>query len=464
MPQIKSKTISSIAFLVDLLLLSAAFFISSYIRFGFFLPTNSFYFTLLFVWAVFWVLIVLKYNLYEFPLVLYIDKILSKNITALGVLLFLSATFIFFITDYKFSRLFFITTILLFGLFILIWRSFLLYFFKSMRAKYKAEYTNVVLIGFNDHITKFVKSVYMDSKYGYKIAAIFTDFTLKGELESLKKGNLDEAIDFVERNEIKEIIISLPNAQANRINSLLRYADNNLIRVSIIPEFSEYLSQLFSIKYVENIPMMKFRSEPLQDLTNRILKRSFDVVISSLIIIFIFSWLFPLIALAIKLTSKGPVLFTQDRTGREGETFKCYKFRSMEVNNESDSKQATKNDSRVTKIGSFLRKTSLDELPQIFNVIFNNMSLVGPRPHMLKHTEEYRLLVDKFMVRHLAKPGVTGWAQILGYRGETKTVEDMENRAMADIWYIENWNFMLDIKIIFKTVWMMLFKNDENAY
>ena len=136
----------------------------------------------------------------------------------------------------------------------------------------------------------------------------------------------------------------------------------------------------------------------------------------------------------------------------------------MKVNSSSDELQATKNDSRITAIGAILRKTSLDELPQVFNVFFNNMSLVGPRPHMLKHTEEYRELVDKFMVRHFAKPGLTGWAQILGYRGETKTVEDMKKRADADIWYIENWNFMLDLKIIFRTAYMILFKKEENAF
>jgi undecaprenyl-phosphate galactose phosphotransferase/putative colanic acid biosynthesis UDP-glucose lipid carrier transferase len=136
----------------------------------------------------------------------------------------------------------------------------------------------------------------------------------------------------------------------------------------------------------------------------------------------------------------------------------------MTVNSDSDAKQATKNDIRVTKFGSVMRKTSIDELPQIINVLLNNMSLVGPRPHMLKHTEEYRVLVDKFMVRHFAKPGVTGWAQINGFRGETKAVSDMANRAAADIWYIENWSFLLDVKIVFTTAWSMFFKNDENAF
>ncbi len=460
----KSKVILTISFTADLLLLSLAFFISNYIKFGVFIPEDPFYYTLFLIWEIIWILLVLKFNLYEIPRILYIDKQLSIHTQALITFVFLSATVMFFITDYKFSRIFFITTLLLFSFFVLIWKALFLFFFKKYRTRNKYKFVELVFIGFNTHIKRFIKTVYLDSKYGYEIKAIFTEAPLKGELGKLKKGELKDAIQFIEKNKTKEIVISLPQSQAKFINELLQYADNNLIRVSVIPEFSEYLSQVFTINYIENIPVLKLRREPLQSLTNRILKRGFDVAFSSMAIVFVFSWLFPIIAILIKLTSKGPVFFAQDRTGRDGQTFKCYKFRSMEVNGDSDNKQATKHDARITKVGAMLRKTSLDELPQIINVLLNNMSLVGPRPHMLKHTEEYRLLVDKFMVRHFAKPGVTGWAQILGFRGETKTVGDMKNRAMADIWYIENWSFMLDLKIILRTVWTMLFKKDANAY
>ncbi len=462
--QSKSKVILIMSFTVDLLLLAFAFYISNYIKFGVLIPKDSFYYTLFLIWETIWVLLVLKFNLYEIPRILYIDKILSKNAQALIAFVFLSATVVFFSTNYKFSRIFFITTLLLFAVFILIWRALFLYFFKKYRTKKRYNFVELVFVGFNSHIKKFIKTVYLDSKYGYEIKAIFTEAPLKGELGKLKKGKLKDAIKFIEENKTKEIVISLPHTQAKFINELLQYADNNLIRVSVIPEFSEYLSQIFTINYIENVPVLKFRREPLQSLTNRILKRGFDVVFSSLLIVFVFSWLFPLIAILIKLTSKGPVFFAQDRTGRDGQTFKCYKFRSMEVNSDSDNIQAKKYDTRITGVGAILRKTSLDELPQIVNVLLNNMSLVGPRPHMLKHTEEYRLLVDKFMVRHFAKPGVTGWAQILGFRGETKTVKDMKNRAMADIWYIENWSFMLDLKIILRTVYTILFKKEDNAY
>lgn len=193
------------------------------------------------------------------------------------------------------------------------------------------------------------------------------------------------------------------------------------------------------------------------------MKRLFDIVFSTLVIVFILSWLTPLMILLIKLESKGPAFFKQERSGKNNRTFRCYKFRSMKPNNYADQIQTSKKDARITKIGAFMRKTSIDELPQFFNVLFGNMSIVGPRPHMLLHTKEYGVSVDSYMVRHFAKPGITGWAQVTGFRGETKTLEAMEKRVECDVWYLENWTFLLDIKIIFLTVWN-IFKGEENAF
>jgi undecaprenyl-phosphate galactose phosphotransferase/putative colanic acid biosynthesis UDP-glucose lipid carrier transferase len=173
--------------------------------------------------------------------------------------------------------------------------------------------------------------------------------------------------------------------------------------------------------------------------------------------------LFPIIYLIIKLSSKGPAFFVQERTGENGKTFKCFKFRTMIINTKSEELQATKNDQRITKVGKFLRSSNLDELPQIFNVLIGQMSIVGPRPHMLLHTKEFSELIDNYLVRHFAKPGITGWAQVNGFRGETKTKFDIEKRVEYDIWYIENWTFILDLKIIWKTIINML-KGEENAY
>jgi putative colanic acid biosynthesis UDP-glucose lipid carrier transferase len=191
---------------------------------------------------------------------------------------------------------------------------------------------------------------------------------------------------------------------------------------------------------------------PLDDLTLRLKKRAFDVVFSSAVILFIFSWLLPLLSIIIKLNSKGPVFFVQQRTGINNKTFNCIKFRTMKVNHEADTKQAVKNDNRITSIGNFLRKYNIDELPQFFNVLVGNMSVVGPRPHMLKHTEQYSALIEYYKVRHFVKPGITGWAQVNGYRGLTDELWKMQKRVEYDMEYLENWNFLWDIKIIVMTL------------
>jgi putative colanic acid biosynthesis UDP-glucose lipid carrier transferase len=214
---------------------------------------------------------------------------------------------------------------------------------------------------------------------------------------------------------------------------------------------------------MEEIPVISMRTEPLLKFGNQVEKRIFDLVVSTIFLITIFPLLLIFLGLGIKLTSKGPIFFKQKRTGENGTDFYCYKFRTMCVNQDADSKQATKDDSRVTKIGAFMRKTNLDEMPQFFNVFIGNMSIVGPRPHMLKHTEMYSKLIDQYMIRHFAKPGITGWAQVTGFRGETQRLEEMEGRVKRDVWYIENWSFSLDVRIIFMTVFNM-FRGDKNAY
>ena len=202
------------------------------------------------------------------------------------------------------------------------------------------------------------------------------------------------------------------------------------------------------------------RNEPLDRKGNRLLKRGFDIVFSFLVIALIFSWLFPILAILVKLSSKGPVFFKQTRLGERKKKFSCYKFRSMQMNEEADSKQATRNDPRITKVGAFLRKSNLDEMPQFFNVLLGQMSVVGPRPHPLKLNDQFRDIIDKYMVRHFVRPGITGWAQVNGFRGETRTPELMEKRVDLDVWYLENWSFLMDLKIVVKTVTNMFGKDD----
>ncbi len=409
-----------------------------------------------------WIAISLKYNLLDIPRVIYIDKIISKNLHAILVFTLLSTTVIYFIFKLNFQRTYFVFTILLFAMFLIIWRLLLLKYVKKYR-ELGYNFKTIVFVGYNINIQMVIDKIEFNPDYGYKIRGLFTDADLLDTQYTYYKGKLKDVKFFCKNNNIDDLIISLPHYKNSIINELLQFGENNVIRVTIMPENTEYLSQVFSIEYFDGLPLMKLRKEPLEKLSNKIIKRIFDIVFSWLVIIFIFTWLFPIIAIVIKLTSKGPVFFVQMRSGKNDNPFKCYKFRTMKLNEACDNIQAVKGDSRITPIGKFLRRTSLDELPQFFNVIKRKMSIIGPRPHMINQTNSYRKIINKFMVRHFTKPGITGWAQINGFRGETKRIEDMKKRAEADIWYIENWSFILDMKIMIITMWNMIFKKDEKA-
>ncbi len=276
-------------------------------------------------------------------------------------------------------------------------------------------------------------------------------------------GPIEQCIDFAVENNIQEIYSTILPEDHDDVNRLVEIADRNCVRVKFVPDMNTQVDNGYRVHYLGQFPVMTLRHEPLQDISNRVKKRFFDIVLSLGIMIFILSWLVPLLAILIKLESKGPVFFKQLRSGRDNKPFWCYKFRSMKVNSNSDTLQATKSDARITKIGAFLRKTSLDEFPQFLNVLKGDMSIVGPRPHMLKHTEKYSAIINQFMVRQFLKPGVTGWAQVNGYRGETKNIEQMEKRVEYDIWYMERWSSMLDIRIIFMTI-INIFRGEEQAF
>jgi lipopolysaccharide/colanic/teichoic acid biosynthesis glycosyltransferase len=218
-----------------------------------------------------------------------------------------------------------------------------------------------------------------------------------------------------------------------------------------------------NIDFYNDIPVLVLRKEPLENVFNQTIKRLFDLFFSISIILLIYPWLFPIVFLIIKLTSKGPIFFIQDRSGQDNKVFKCYKFRTMRINKDANSTGTLINDPRITPIGKLLRKTRIDELPQFINVFLGQMSVVGPRPHMIKHTEEYSRLVNEFLVRQFVKPGITGWAQTTGYIDETRKLQEMKDKVIKDIWYIENWSFLLDIKIILLTIYNII-RKDKNAY
>ncbi|HEY2725800.1 MAG TPA: exopolysaccharide biosynthesis polyprenyl glycosylphosphotransferase, partial [Parafilimonas sp.] len=274
---------------------------------------------------------------------------------------------------------------------------------------------------------------------------------------------LTDYIEYAKKNHINEFYISVPDYADSNVKVLAEEAEKHCIRVNFIAPQKDLASGFYHVFYIGGLPVLQRYREPLKRLHKQVLKRIFDLMISSSVIVFVLSWLIPLVSLLIKLESKGPVFFKQLRSGRDNNSFMCIKFRSMRMNKLSDTIQATKDDKRVTKIGAILRKTSLDEFPQFLNVFMGDMSIVGPRPHMLHHTRQYSGQINHYMVRLYLKPGLTGWAQVNGYRGEIKNIELMKNRVEHDIWYMENWSLLFDIKIILLTLKNIL-KGEENAY
>lgn len=300
---------------------------------------------------------------------------------------------------------------------------------------------------------------------GYRFRGLFSDRPIDGILGPQRIGDIEAAKAFAVQNRVDIVYCALPGTHKDAITDLMEYCERNTIRFRVIPSADSFIPvvQAGNLEFHGSVPVSKLRHEPLDDRWNRFAKRCFDIFFSLFVIVFVLSWLIPLLALAVKLSSPGPVFFKQTRLGEGKKKFSCYKFRSMRVNKEADSKQATKNDPRVTRVGAFLRKSNLDEMPQFFNVLLGQMSVVGPRPHPLKLNDQFRDIIDKYMVRHFVRPGITGWAQVNGFRGETRTPELMEKRVDLDVWYLENWSFLLDLKIVVKTVTNMLGK-DERAY
>ena len=279
--------------------------------------------------------------------------------------------------------------------------------------------------------------------------------TLRELLAEIEKGNnpfyADEVIYFMRTSEEQESVVSL-----------VKYCDKHIIQLFLLPEFFSYLSLTFSPVNYGGLTLFTNHNNNIARIDSRIIKRLFDVAFSLAVCIVILP-LIPILWLIVKCQSPGPLFFKQQRTGLNGENFMLYKFRSMHVNADADRLQATKDDPRKFPFGEFMRKTNIDELPQFFNVLKGDMSIVGPRPHMLYHTEMYSKLIEKYMVRHFSKPGITGWAQVTGFRGETRELWQMEERVKRDIWYNENWSFLLDLEIIARTAIQIIFPN-KNAY
>lgn len=324
---------------------------------------------------------------------------------------------------------------------------------------------SVVFVGAGVNLFALYKRMTDGLSTGYKIWGYFEDQDSQNLGDKLPRlGTVADVIDYMEKRRPQLLFCNLPSARSEEILKIMNYCENNLIHFYSVPNVRNYVHRAMIVQYVDDIPVLSMRKEPLQNPVNKIIKRLFDIVFSLLFLVACFWWVYLIVALITKITMPGPVFFKQTRNGIKGKEFTCYKFRSMKVNKDADKIQATKDDPRKTKWGNIMRKTNIDELPQFINVLKGDMSVVGPRPHMVKHTQEYGALVDKYMVRHYAKPGITGWAQVTGSRGETSELWMMEERIEKDIWYVENWSFMLDIKIIVKTITNVLGGEKGNAY
>lgn len=315
------------------------------------------------------------------------------------------------------------------------------------------NYRNVIILGDTPDTQNLNRNFHEGNELGYR---------LKGFIKK-EDYDFESFVNITKRESIDEVFISAKKFSTIEFNQIIDYADNNLLKIRVVPNFSGIFASNLKLDYVGFQPVLVYREIALDDIVNSTVKRAFDIVFSSLVMVFVLSWLMPLIAFIIKLESKGDVLFKQKRSGINNQDFYCYKFRSMTANDGAHDVQATKGDMRITKVGAFIRKTSIDELPQFINVFLGDMSVVGPRPHMVKHTEEFSNVVDRYMLRHFVKPGITGLAQTKGYRGETKTKQDIKGRVTLDRFYIENWNFFLDLKIIYQTL-VNGAKGEENAY
>ncbi|TVZ27513.1 putative colanic acid biosynthesis UDP-glucose lipid carrier transferase [Gillisia sp. Hel_I_86] len=336
-------------------------------------------------------------------------------------------------------------------------------FFESRKLYRKGggNFLNVVILGKDKNLPSLVR-IFNKPDYGYRYLGYFHNKD-ENVTDSMHLGPFEDSFNYILNKGVDEIYCSVSQFSYKELVRLRTFADNNLIKLKLVPDNKGFYSSSMEFELFENVPVLNLRKSPLDKNYAKYGKRIFDILASSFMIVFVLSWLIPVLFLLNLLESKGPVIFKQLRHGEKKRSFWCYKFRSMAVNNDANKQMCTRNDIRVTKIGKFIRKTSIDELPQFINVFLGDMSIVGPRPHMEAHTTQYQRYVDKYLVRHFVKPGITGLAQVNGYRGEIVKKSDIVNRIRMDIFYLEKWTPWLDLLIIYETI-INSVKGDDKAY
>lgn len=341
---------------------------------------------------------------------------------------------------------------------IILFKFVLFYYLKRYRVVTGSNYRKAVIIGYTPDALRLKELFEQKGEYGYRFLGFFSDRKHNDEV----KGKIAEVEAFAIDNNVDEIYCSLNEITNYQIKRLVEFADINDKVVKFIPDTKEIFTKNLRVDYYEFFPVLSLRKTPLHEPVAKVAKRLFDIAFSLFVIVFVLTWLTPILALIIKLESPGPIFFKQGRPGINEKEFFCYKFRSMKLNKTTE-ESVIKNDPRVTRIGRFMRKTSIDEMPQFLNVLIGEMSVVGPRPHLWSQNNLYSKRIKKYLIRLYVKPGITGLAQVKGYRGEISTDEDMINRIKYDVFYIENWSLLLDLKIIVQTV-VNIFQGEEKAY
>ncbi|MCZ7601745.1 MAG: exopolysaccharide biosynthesis polyprenyl glycosylphosphotransferase [Melioribacteraceae bacterium] len=377
---------------------------------------------------------------------------LGKNII---IEIVFAILYLFFVKENLFTRnfVFYFSTLLIILIYskeYLVWK-----FVDSERRKGK-NLRNLIVVGVNDFSLQFVEEIELRSEFGYK----FIGFIDESLADRNVLGRLSDLEKIITDNKITDVIYSGSLDDQQIFENVVKICDKNVVKLTILPQIKQFFNSNIEMNFLGNFPVLTFRSNKLEQFQWRFLKRIFDIIFSILALILILWWVYLIIGLVIKFTSKGKVLFNQERIGRGERTFLCYKFRTMR-GMDSFGKNALVDDSnRITPIGKILRKYSLDELPQFINVLKGDMSIVGPRPHAVNYNNLYSDMVEEIKLRHRVKPGITGWAQVHGLRGDVFDFEENKNRTKKridfDNWYIENWSVKLDIKIIIETVWQII--------
>lgn len=448
---------------LDLVVLNLLYFFYYII----FLKSKSLYsiFPYILYWTVsvaFWLFLGMILNTYVSRVILSFETFTKKTLRTYLLWIIFILIYPFFFNEFNLSSLFIITSIGIFGLVLMINRFIYLgiyIYFKHSGYLVK----KVIIVGFNDTAKKLTR-YFEENRLNTQLKGYIDNEENIHELSRYPiLANICDTLKIAKQLNIQEIYSTITPEQNEEIYNLMGKAEKECIRFKIVPNLSIFIRNRVHIEYFGDLPVLALRYEPLEDLGNRIKKRCLDIIISLFVIVFILSWLIPLLGILIWFDSKVSIFFKQKRIGQNNRQFTCLKFRTMKPTKDSESKQAVKNDPRVTRLGKFLRKTSLDEFPQFINVLKGEMSIVGPRPHPINLDEKYKQIIDEYTIRQFMKPGITGWAQINGFRGETRDVEQMEKRIEFDLLYMESWTLWFDVKIVFLTVYS-IFNGDKNAY